>query len=600
MSIGTVKVIRGFLFVLFLLTGCGNENGVDWGERDGDPGGDGKEKTDVRVVLCPKIGGKVKFMLLDSLEVIDTDMEIPSEVRYLGNAASSSMLAALGEDKVYLVQVDGGSEKRSVKLPAVSQDIQIVPTSEGMLILDRLAGRLIGVDLREGVINLDRTLAHHPEDVYYFSSEDKIVLVMRKGTRGVVSVFSPGGDESMTINLDTILCSASVAEKGRIYLVTYGAGGARLEAFRIEDLSRVFDIYLEQAPGRVIHTHGSNKLYIYFPQSGLVKTIDLERGDIVSEIPLEEAGEGRFFSDEAGNYVYLLQVETGHLTIVSTVTDLVVGEIENHDGDTRLVTTPDSRLILLQDKGGSRIRLYDGETFQLLRVFMEDTPMTIGLFRESGDELEIEEVLVADSSTDKAVVTRGEEVISVPEVGEESELFTLQVFSSDELSSSERVFDELLLKGFPASIVEAMVAGKGAWYRVRVGEFTSREDALAVGEYLTSALGLDYWITGLEGGDVIDVVDIESYLQGQDMDSDGFPEVAIVSSHGAVHLFSLRGGRYIPRWNLVLPGDQVLCGSITYTDRNGDGLPEALIPLCPLDRMYMIAWNGIEFHGDAG
>jgi hypothetical protein len=226
--------------------------------------------------------------------------------------------------------------------------------------------------------------------------------------------------------------------------------------------------------------------------------------------------------------------------------------------------------------------------------------MTIGLLRELRDEPEIKEVLVAGSSPVDAVVTGVEEEIRAPEAGEESELFTLQVFSSDELSSSERVYDELLLKGFPASIKEAMVVGKGTWYRVKVGEFTSREDAFAVGEYLTFALGLDYWITALEGEDVIDVMDIDSFLQGQDMDSDGFPEVAIVSSDGTVYLFSLRGGRYIPRWSFVLPEGQVLCGSITYSDGNGDGLPEALIPLCPLDRMYMIAWNGIEFMGDSG
>ena len=84
------------------------------------------------------------------------------------------------------------------------------------------------------------------------------------------------------------------------------------------------------------------------------------------------------------------------------------------------------------------------------------------------------------------------------------------------------------------------------------------------------------------------------------MDSDGFPGVVIISPDGMVRLFSLRGGRYVSRWNFALPGDQVLCGSITYADENGDGLPEALLPLCPLDRTYTIAWNGVEFTCNSG
>jgi hypothetical protein len=43
-----------------------------------------------------------------------------------------------------------------------------------------------------------------------------------------------------------------------------------------------------------------------------------------------------------------------------------------------------------------------------------------------------------------------------------------------------------------------------------------------------------------------------------------------------------------------------LCGVIRYSDENQDGVPEAFLPLCPLDGDYRITWDGVRFRSDSG
>lgn len=591
----------GFAFFLLVLAGCGRDRG-EGGRDDLESTGGSQGRSEVGVVFCPRRGGQVKYLKMDTLEMIGSELEVPVEPIYLGSAPSASFFTALTSESVYLVPTVTGTQTRSVAIPAISGDVRLAQTDDRLIVLDRLARRLIGIDLLEDTIEFDRSLNQYAEDVYFVAGQDQIILVMEKGTSGVLSVLAPEGGESMTINLDRIVCSAIVESRGRVYLATRGFDGhVSLEAFRIDDLSRIFDIDLQEVPGNLIHAPGSGKIYAYHPRSGIVRGIDLDTGETISDIPIDRRGEATLCTDEIGRYLYLLQEESGLLTIISTKTDLVAGEIENLEGDTRLLTMPDSRFFLLQDKGGMRLRLYDGQEFHLFRVFMEEAPMEIGMIR-SVAEPPIEEGI--QLAGERAELPVSEEVSESPFPVEPAvipELHELQLFASNELISSERVVDDLLSLGFPANIEEAVVATGETWYRVNIGFFSREEEAQAVGEYLNQIRGFEFWVKSVdEDRKVPQDLRSEKALPGQDMDSDGFPEIAVVGHGGMVQIFSLRSNRFVSRWQVILPGNQALCGAIRYSDENRDGIPEALLPLCPPDGNYMVAWDGNRFRGGSG
>ncbi len=544
----------------------------------------------------------MKFLKIDTLEMIESELEIPVETIYLGSAPSPSFFAALTSETVYLMPTGTGIRAQSVALPAISSDVRVAETDDGLIVLDRLARRLVGVNLIEGSIEFDRSLNQRAEEVYYVPEPDKVILVMKKGTSGVLSILSSEGGESMTIHLDEIVCSAVVESEGRICLATRGFGGrVRLEAFHIDDLSRIFDIDLQEIPGSLVHVPGSGKIYAYHPRSGIVRGIDIDSGEIVSEIPLDGRGEASLYTDEIGRYLYRLHPGSGLLTIISAKTDLVAAEIEYQDEDTWLVTMPDSRYILLQDTGGTRVRLYDGQEFDLLRVFMERDPMVIGVIRSVAEPSIEEEIQFVEEGPDLPATTDISESPPRVEPVEVPEYHELQVFSSNELSSSERVVDDLLSLGFPAIIEDALIAKGEKWYRVKIGSFSREEDAEAVGEYLKMIRGVEFWVKTVDNDrNVAQNPRIEVALRGQDMDSDGFPEIAVVGPEGVVRVFSFRSDRFVSRWRVALPGDQALCGEIRYSDENQDGVPEARLPLCPLDEDYRITWDGIRFRGDSG
>jgi hypothetical protein len=596
MSNRIVEVLCGFLLVLmFLVSGCGN--GTDKSET---VGGDSRtDASSIRVALCPKDGGQLKFLHLDSMKVKTSDIVVPLGTNYLGDIPSSPQFAAVTEEVLYLIQEDEEPELKKISIPAVSQNLSILPTHKGVLIMDYETSRLLRIDIRSGVVDFDRTLHMRPEEIYYFPSQARIVVVMQKGATGVISTFASGGVESMTINLETILCSTSAVEDGIVYAVTEGMEGPRMEAFSVTDLSRTQEITLEQEPGSIVRSGADKRLYLYYPNEGVIKAIEGDEGDVIAEIPLKIKGAGKLYSDEAGRYVYLLMEGTGHLVAISTATNKVAGEIESQDGDTRLLTTPNSRFVILQDSNNARVRLYDGDGFQLLRVFMEETPVAITLLKETDGELPAENIQVAKQRSEVAASPPSYESASL-QSGDWENPFTLQFFSSDSLESSERIADLLVLAGYPAYIEEAMMVGKGTWYRVKMGEFSNDKDAEVLGEYLKGIMGLDFWVTRVDDPEMLHSAGIDITLAGQDMDADGIPEIAVVSPAGIVHLFSLHGTRFVPRWSYSLPENQALCGIITYGDENGDGLPEALLPLCPLDRPYIVAWTGYDFKGNSG
>jgi DedD protein len=59
-------------------------------------------------------------------------------------------------------------------------------------------------------------------------------------------------------------------------------------------------------------------------------------------------------------------------------------------------------------------------------------------------------------------------------------LFTIQVASSKDASFADNLVARLNKKGIPAYRREALIPGKGIWYRVRIGGFNNRTEAVHV------------------------------------------------------------------------------------------------------------------------
>lgn len=60
--------------------------------------------------------------------------------------------------------------------------------------------------------------------------------------------------------------------------------------------------------------------------------------------------------------------------------------------------------------------------------------------------------------------------------------FTIQIASFPDLGSAQEVEQSLKSKSYPVFIQKAEVPGKGTWYRVRVGEFNTRQEAQQYGD----------------------------------------------------------------------------------------------------------------------
>lgn len=75
------------------------------------------------------------------------------------------------------------------------------------------------------------------------------------------------------------------------------------------------------------------------------------------------------------------------------------------------------------------------------------------------------------------------------------DLFTVQVSSFQERGRADGLVEQLRAKSFAAYTMPSEVPGKGTWYRVRVGQFTTREAAEAVAAKLRSAQGMSAYVT---------------------------------------------------------------------------------------------------------
>ncbi len=68
---------------------------------------------------------------------------------------------------------------------------------------------------------------------------------------------------------------------------------------------------------------------------------------------------------------------------------------------------------------------------------------------------------------------------SPPVAAETTGKLTIQLASMKDGAAAERIVANLKKEGYPAYLSRIVIAGKGLWYRVRVGRYTDREQAAA-------------------------------------------------------------------------------------------------------------------------
>lgn len=84
----------------------------------------------------------------------------------------------------------------------------------------------------------------------------------------------------------------------------------------------------------------------------------------------------------------------------------------------------------------------------------------------------------ASQANNSAGASQADDNADRPEAKRKSVRFTLQLSSFRERAEADSFYDKLKTAGFDPYIVEAEVAGKGMWYRVRLGHYSSYEAAI--------------------------------------------------------------------------------------------------------------------------
>ncbi len=92
----------------------------------------------------------------------------------------------------------------------------------------------------------------------------------------------------------------------------------------------------------------------------------------------------------------------------------------------------------------------------------------------------------------------GPKIRAIPERKLPIGKFTVNVGSFKERVRAEQLTNELKEKGYKTFVAEATVPQKGTWYRVSVGHFPSREEALAFGRTVKEKEGIDFFVRKLK------------------------------------------------------------------------------------------------------
>jgi len=88
-----------------------------------------------------------------------------------------------------------------------------------------------------------------------------------------------------------------------------------------------------------------------------------------------------------------------------------------------------------------------------------------------------------------------EDVVTTPPVQAN---YTIQIAADSKKKSAQQVVDRFTNAGFDAYIQETITASNQKMYRIRIGKFTTREDAIPTANRIQSEHGMDTWITNYQ------------------------------------------------------------------------------------------------------
>lgn len=98
-------------------------------------------------------------------------------------------------------------------------------------------------------------------------------------------------------------------------------------------------------------------------------------------------------------------------------------------------------------------------------------------FYETLTKITPETMRKKEEKTPPEAVRKKEDKPPLPETGTEGGKYSIQLSSSQERKRSISIVEGLKRKGYPVFLEEVDIAGKGTWYRVKVGHFASRDEA---------------------------------------------------------------------------------------------------------------------------
>ena len=97
----------------------------------------------------------------------------------------------------------------------------------------------------------------------------------------------------------------------------------------------------------------------------------------------------------------------------------------------------------------------------------------------------------AKSAKEKTKATSGKKEVAA----KSGTKFTIQVSAFQDRHQADRLVSSLKQKGYQAFIAKAEIPGKGTWYRVRIGQYASRDAAQGIANTLKRKEGISTYVT---------------------------------------------------------------------------------------------------------
>jgi cell division septation protein DedD len=118
---------------------------------------------------------------------------------------------------------------------------------------------------------------------------------------------------------------------------------------------------------------------------------------------------------------------------------------------------------------------------------LSEQPLAPSEPREEKSELETKQAQAKSTQSPTPIYERAKpepekevfskkEIAAIPTAGPQGE-YTVQIGAFQKEEEARRIVNDLKARGYPAFIKAIEVPGKGIWYRVRIGRFSSREIA---------------------------------------------------------------------------------------------------------------------------